>query len=302
MRIAPLALLLALAAAALACEPAAATFPGRNGDIVLTTGAGSRYIIQRISLLRFAPRLGTPREDQVCDVVGSVNSLRCRSMTRGAFTPDGARIAVTVIQGAETALWTLNAGGHPIDRVPLSASYGQVRWAPDESAFVGVRDTGVFVLNRDGSERSLLASGATASDWCADGRVVVARYGELWVLDLTRPGGTRRLTWKGGDDPSCSGDSRRVAFTRRGAIWTIPTNGGRTRRLTAGYGSVWSPDGEQIAYLREARGRHNLETNLYRIGLRRRIVRRVSAEPVESEDGYSDQWVQYPDWQPRPPG
>ena len=157
MRIAPLALLLALAAAALACEPAAATFPGRNGDIVLTTGAGSRYIIQRISLLRFAPRLGTPREDQVCDVVGSVNSLRCRSMTRGAFTPDGARIAVTVIQGAETALWTLNAGGHPIDRVPLSASYGQVRWAPDESAFVGVRDTGVFVLNRDGSERSLLA-------------------------------------------------------------------------------------------------------------------------------------------------
>jgi Tol biopolymer transport system component len=302
MRTARFSLLLALAAAAIACEPAAATFPGRNGDIVLTSGVGSRYLNQRISLLRFAPRLGFPRDAQVCDEGGSVNSLRCLTMGRGAFTPDGARIAVTVFEGAATALWTLNAEGQLIERVPLTANYGEVRWAPDESAFLAVRDAGVFALDRDGSERSLLASGATAADWCADGRVVVAQYGEIWVLDLSRPGSTRRLTWKGGADPSCSPDSRLVAFTRRGAVWTIPTKGGRTRRLTAGYGPVWSPDGKQIAFLRERRGRYDLDTNLYRIGLRRLVVRLVSADYLMSDDPYSDQWAEDPDWQPIPPG
>jgi Tol biopolymer transport system component len=293
------ALLLALVLAALACEPAAATFPGRNGYIVLTTGDGSRYVNQHISLLRFAPRLGVPRETLVCDEIGSVASLRCLTISRGAFAPDGARLAATVFEGAVSALWTLNPDGQRIDRVPLSTNYGEVRWAPNESAFIAVGDMGVVALNGDGSERSLLASGATAADWCADGRVVVARYGEIWVLDVSRPGGSRRLTWKGGADPSCEPDSSRVAFTRRDAIWTISTNGGRARRLTPGYAPVWSPDGKQIAYLREIR-RTEWQTHLYRVGLRRLIVRQVSNEPLTVDDAYSDRWVQDPDWQPLP--
>jgi hypothetical protein len=291
------AVLLALVAAALACEPAAATFPGRNGDIALTSGAGSRYANQRISLLRFAPRLGSPRDAQVCDAAGLVNSLRCVAMGRGAFTPDGARIAVTVFENPATGLWTFNSEGQRIDRVPLSTAYWEVRWAPDASAFLAVRDTGVFLLNRDGSERSLLAADATSADWCADGRVVVAQYGEIWLLDITPPGGSRRLTYKGGADPSCSPHSRQVAFTRRGAIWTIRTDGGTARRLTRGYAPVWSPDGRQIAFLREVR-RVDWQTDLYRLGLRREIVRRVSNEPVEQDD--SDMWVKDPDWQPLP--
>jgi hypothetical protein len=301
MRTARSALLLALALAALACEPAAATFPGRNGAIVLTTGAGSRYVNQQISLLRFTPRLGVPRETLVCDEVGSVASLHCLTMSRGAFAPDGVRIAVTIFEGTASALLTLNPDGQLINRVPLTTNYGEVRWAPDESAFLAVGDMGVVALNGDGSERSLLAAGATAADWCADGRVVVAWYGEIWVLDLSRPGGSRRLTWKGGADPSCAPDSSRVAFTRRDAMWTIPTNGGRARRLTPGYAPVWSPDGKQIAYLRERRTRYDdVETNLYRIGLRRHVVRRVSDDYLMSTDAYSDGWVEGPDWQPVP--
>jgi Tol biopolymer transport system component len=163
------------------------------------------------------------------------------------------------------------------------------------------RRTGVFSLNTDGSERSLLATDADAADWCADGRVVVAQQGEIWALELTRPGGSRRLTRRGGAEPSCSPNSRRVAFVRHGAIWTVPTDGGRARRLAAGFAPVWSPDGKQIAYLRKIR-RHDVETVLYRVGLRRLVVRQVPNGTVMTEDPYSDAWAEDPDWQPLPPG
>ena len=92
----------------------------------------------------------------------------------------------------------------------VHAGYSDVRWAPDESAFLAVSPrprrprsaekgpTGVYLLNRDGSERSLLAADASAADWCADGRVVVAQHGDIWVIEATRPGGVRRLTRRGG--------------------------------------------------------------------------------------------------------
>jgi WD40 repeat protein len=305
MRTARSALLLALALAAVACEPAAATFPGRNGEIVLSYEYGSRYSNQFMSLLRYTPRSGPPREVLVCSFRALVTPLGCRQLGRTALTADGTRIAVSVGEGnvqedIRWALWTLNTEGQRLDRVPLSAAYWDVRWAPDESGLLAVRDTGVVLLNRDGSERSLLASDASAADWCADGRVVVAQHGEIWLLDVTRPGGARRLTYRGGADPSCSPDSGQVAFVRRGAIWRVRGDGGRARRLTDGFAPVWSPDGKQIAYLREAAARYDVETNLYRIGLRRLVVRRVSHDYLMSDDVYSDASVQDPDWQPLP--
>jgi Tol biopolymer transport system component len=308
------ALLLALVALALVCEPAAATFPGRNGDIVLSHQEGSRYSNDQMSLLRFAPRFGQPREAPVCAVKSFLSPFVCQHLGRGAFAPDGGRIAVTVKEGT-WAVWTLNPDGQRIARVPLDRVYSDVRWAPDESAFLAVRalepadpepspqgPTGVFLLNTDGSERSLLATDASGADWCADGRIVVAQHGDIWMIDASRPGGVRRLTRQGGSDPSCSPHSRQVTFTRRDAIWTIPTKGGRARRVTTGFAPVWSPDGKQIAYLRERRALHDVETNLYRIGLRRRILRRVSEEPLMVDNPYSDESVEDPDWQPRPPG
>jgi dipeptidyl aminopeptidase/acylaminoacyl peptidase len=317
MRTARRALPLALALLALACDPAAATFPGRNGDIVLLYGQGARYGQQQMSLLHYAPRLGRGRQSPVCSLPPSPGPVRCVGVGRTAFTPDGARLVTAVAEfGGDTwALWTLSAEGQLIDRVPLASAYGDVRWAPDESAFLAVRNldptapafqpnqpTGVYILNRDGSERSLLATDATGADWCADGRVVVAQYGEIWVLDLSRPGSSHRLTRKGGAEPSCSPDSREVVFTRGSALWKIPTAGGRARRLVLGHAPVWSPDGKQIAYLRNVRRGVDSETFLYRVGLRRLVVRQVSRGNVMTSDPFSDAGVQDPDWQPIPPG
>jgi TolB protein len=66
--------------------------------------------------------------------------------------------------------------------------------------------------------------------------------------------GTRRLTDSSQDDnrPTWSPDGERIVFSREGALFTIPSTGGRARRLLRGFGNAdnpaWSPDGRWIAY------------------------------------------------------
>ena len=182
MRAARSALLLAVAVTGLACDPAAATFPGRNGDIVLGSEMGSKYANNQMSLLRFAPRFGRARGTPVCRAQSYGNTVHCQQLGRPALTPDGTRMVVSVAEANPwepdpSAIWILNANGERIERLQVNAGYWDVRWAPDESAFLAVRlldptdpaapekrRTGVFLLNRDGSERSLLAADATAAD------------------------------------------------------------------------------------------------------------------------------------------
>jgi Tol biopolymer transport system component len=51
-----------------------------------------------------------------------------------------------------------------------------------------------------------------------------------------------------GTDPTWSGDRRRLAFTRSGAIYVINVDGSGLRTLAEGGGPAWSPDGTRIAY------------------------------------------------------
>jgi Tol biopolymer transport system component len=320
MRTIRLTALAALALAVLVAEPAGATFPGRNGEIAISTRNGGKYSMQQAALLAYTPPSRASVRHEICSVRMDPSPLYCRGLERASFSPDGATIAVIADEGPGTwpgtaFLWLLTLDGQRTDRVPLATWYYDVRWAPDASAFVATRfldpnetssgperRTAVVVLNRDGSERTLLAADGSEPDWCADGRVVVAQHNEIWLLDVTRPGGVRRLTYRGGADPSCAPDSRRVAFTRRGAIWTVRTSGGRARRLTPGAAPVWSPDGKQIAYFHRRRDRASgLDfTFINRIGLRRLRIRQVSGTEVLTNDSYDDTVNQDPDWQAVP--
>ena len=142
MRIARSALLLALAAAALACEPAAATFPGRNGDIVLSQRSRLEAFEPADVAARLRPAIRPPARDSGRADVGPSAPLGCLALEpRGVRRPT-ARESPSRSSRARRApaLWTLNPDGQRIDRVPLTTNYGDVRWAPDESALLAVRN------------------------------------------------------------------------------------------------------------------------------------------------------------------
>jgi Tol biopolymer transport system component len=68
-----------------------------------------------------------------------------------------------------------------------------------------------------------------------------------------RPDGTdlRRITRRGGTEPSWSPDGSRLAFARNGGIWVVDADGGQPRRVIrrAANQPVWSPDGKRIAFV-----------------------------------------------------
>jgi Tol biopolymer transport system component len=83
-----------------------------------------------------------------------------------------------------------------------------------------------------------------------DGRAVFAHDGNLFVM--SRGGVPRRLTYRGGADPSWSPRGRWIAFTRKHDLYLVDSRGGRARRLTwrGGDYPAWSPDGRKIAFWR----------------------------------------------------
>jgi Tol biopolymer transport system component len=313
--VAALAFVLALLVAA----PGEATFPGRNGEIVLIEGSGGKYGGDGLyELLRFKPRLGDPVRRDVCGQGSVPVPFSCDLLIGPAVSPDGSRLAAFQYEGPtvffpetgpETfSLWTLDRDGRRIESRPVQTIYSGPRWAPDASALVAERnyypsdDVGapVVVLGTDGSEHALVAEHASRPDWCSDGRIILVKYGEIRVVEAD--GSLRRLTWRGGTEPSCSPDGRRVAFTRDGAIWTIALAGGRARRLAKGYRPVWSPDGRQIAFLRDDPIVNDgvAETFLHRLGLRRLRVRQVSKSHIATDDPYTNERIMGLDWQALP--
>ena len=64
--------------------------------------------------------------------------------------------------------------------------------------------------------------------------------------------------------PSISPDSRTVAFTYKGNIYLVSSEGGEARQLTSNqaydYSPIWSPDGKTIAFASDRYGNFDIYT------------------------------------------
>ena len=64
--------------------------------------------------------------------------------------------------------------------------------------------------------------------------------------------------------PSISPDGNSVAFSYKGNIWIVPSNGGQATQLTSNtaydYAPVWSPDGKEIAFASDRHGNFDIFT------------------------------------------
>ena len=200
----------------------------------------------------------------VTDADGSNREILVEGGSEPIWSPDGSRIAYTYTPytGGEAELWVMDADDS--NRRRLVEGDDPI-WSPDGTKIVYHYEHGVWVMDADGSNRIRLdtadTDGGTAyfRDWWPDGSKILYSGSEeqfswdahLWVVDIDGSH-RRRLTGNGGFGPVWSPDGDKIAYTESavvGGIRVMDADGsGNTRLTDKGYFPVWSPDGDKIAY------------------------------------------------------
>jgi Tol biopolymer transport system component len=167
-----------------------------------------------------------------------------RMQRSAAFSPDGRRVAFESNRSGTTEIWVSDADGSNASALtafggPLT---GSPDWSPDgryiafDSKAGG--HSGLYVAGAEGGPVRRIQTGRVDSSvpiWSADGRWFyfaspVAGRDEIFRVPVQ--GGTASaVTHAGGFWPRMSRDGARIYYFNAGAIWWVPTAGGRETRL-----------------------------------------------------------------------
>jgi Tol biopolymer transport system component len=312
----------------LAASTASATFPGRNGEIVVSSWpspvASPAF---DFSLTFINPKTGQGRRTGLCPADGGGHSGQCEGMGPAAVSSDGRRVAFVIEDGrtenhapTRYVLSVLPYAGGPAvkhflvrrPQDPAFTHFADPAWSPDGSRLVleGSEEEGppqLSFVRPDGRLNGRIIKNAADPDWSADGRLVFARNGSLFV---GKPSGPFRLvTRSGGATPSWSPDGRRIAFVHKGGIYVVSSRGGKPRRLArrgppvdtfggppvSGYtlsAPIWSPDGKQLVFMRSFHRRQN--AYLYTVNMKTKKLRRLYDGIQPSDQVFSIDWRALP--------
>ncbi|MGH7521109.1 MAG: S41 family peptidase [Gemmatimonadales bacterium] len=243
-----------------------------------------------------APAVGVEQLWTIAATGGVPERLPLPDGLRGAFSPDGQRLAYEKVSRWDVE-WRNYRGGqtHPISIYTLSSkavdtvpSQGTLdiwpSWMGDAIYFISDRDWAANVWKYDPATKQLVQLthhkdyDVKALD--AGGGVVV--YEQAGYLHLLEPatGKDRQLaiTCRGDlpwaeprwvnaarwiESASLSPSGARALFAARGEIFSVPAEKGDARNLTRTSGvadrtPVWSPDGKQVAWFSDASGEYRL--------------------------------------------
>ena len=185
------------------------------------------------------------------------------------FSPDGQRLAFdarTTADGPDE-IFVVHADGRHLHRLTNAGNNDYPAWSPDGRRLAFVSDrTGVrqvYTMRADGAAQTQLTFQPVP-------------HGQL---------------------PDWRPDGRRIAYTEgdQGAekIWVMNANGARQHQVSTGatddLGPVWSPTGQQLAFVRIYSNDHRVVTVMNADG--------SDARSVIDPSGTAAQYV--PAWQPR---
>ena len=90
----------------------------------------------------------------------------------------------------------------------------------------------------------------SAPDWTPDGKkLAFVREGDVWVVDVASKRVQRLIV--DAREPRWSPDGNRIAFLREDGgesfVFVARADGAAPRRVAAGDGAAWSPDGTELA-------------------------------------------------------
>jgi dipeptidyl aminopeptidase/acylaminoacyl peptidase len=240
-------------------DPVAATYPGHNGRILLSTALGGA----RSGIYTLRP--GAAEWDLTPLLVSSTSSFH-----DPVWSPDGSMIALRrQISSTSHRLWVMRADGTGLRQVSSERMVGNPTWSPDgrRLAFAIPLADGleVFTIGVDGTGLRRLSDGPGSAgypQWSPTGdRIYYASAPAQFDpnnIYAIRPDGTdeRRLTTVPTNSFSVSPDGSTLAF---GAVvgmsfqvHLMPAGGGASTPITShpsdNFPRAWSPDGSRILF------------------------------------------------------
>ena len=168
-----------------------------------------------------------------------------------AWSPDGSDIAHTV----DGNLFVIGADGASRRQLTRSGGREPL-WSPDGSRIAFISDRDIHVIDADGSNRRQITEGGGWSpSWSPDGsRITYSRHIRTDVIVMDRDGTDKRVVARNGSAPSWSPDGARLTYSGGGNVHAVDAHGGDPHQVTrdGGWNPAWSPDGRLIAFTRDA--------------------------------------------------
>jgi Tol biopolymer transport system component len=201
-----------------------------------------------------------------------------------AWSPDGRRLAFTRTMDDYRSfhVYVMRADGSGVRRVTQGRYDWRPAWSPNGRWILYQSTTGLRRVQPDGSGvRRIGAAGIDAAfpSWTASGRIAYARRGWVWTA---RADGSDRHRLVRGRDAHWSPDGKTIVFTpNNGGVARVPASGGAVTSLGRGYQAEWSADGRQIVFARMgADPLHNTTWVMQRDGSGRRLLARGTSMPA----------------------
>ena len=163
-----------------------------------------------------------------------------------SWSPDGSQLVFHAggQTGTDRAIWIMNADGTDVHQ--LSTAAGSFPdWSPagDKILFHGEVNNGIWQINPDGSNETMLYRMGGYPAWSPDGEKIVyvdLNEWKIWVMDADG-GNKKQLTDHSGMIPAWSADGSQIAYEGDGSIWIINSDGsGDHMILEEGRHPEWS--------------------------------------------------------------